>query len=288
MPIVALLGTGIMGSAMARNLLRHGMQVRAWNRTRAKAEPLRADGAQVAASPAEAVDGADIVITMLADGEAVLAAMNAAAEGLRAGQVWAQMSTVSLTDLESLAALAAEHGLTFVDAPVQGTRQPAEQGTLLVLAAGPQPARTALEPVFGAVGQRTLWVGEDGAAGAAMRLKLAAVGYAISLTNVIAEALSLVEGLGVDPALFSEVVSGGPLDSGYLQVKMKAILGRDYTTSFSVRNAEKDVQMILAAAEAAGLRLDVTAAAGERFRRAEAAGHGDEDMAATYFASFTG
>ncbi|SEG92532.1 3-hydroxyisobutyrate dehydrogenase [Thermomonospora echinospora] len=286
MPIVALLGTGIMGSAMARNLLKHGIRVRVWNRTQARAEPLRADGAQVAASPAEAVDGADVVITMLADGPAVLSAMRDAPDGLRAGQVWAQMSTVSLTDLESLAALAAEHGLTFVDAPVQGTRQPAEQGALLVLAAGPEAARPALEPVFEAVGQRTLWVGEH--AGAAMRLKLAAVGYAISLTTVIAEALSLVEGLGVDPALFREVVSGGPLDSGYLQAKMRAILDGDYTTSFSVRNAGKDVQMITEAAAAAGLRLDVAAAAGERFRRAEAAGHGEQDMAATYFASFTG
>ncbi|MFF5261613.1 NAD(P)-dependent oxidoreductase [Actinomadura viridis] len=124
MTSVALLGTGIMGAAMARNLCRHGMTVRVWNRTRARAEPLAADGAVVAGSPAEAVAGADVVITMLKDGEAVLAAMRDAAPGLRPGQVWAQMSTVGLAALEPLAELAAEHEVAFVDAPVQGTGSP--------------------------------------------------------------------------------------------------------------------------------------------------------------------
>ncbi|MEU5883374.1 NAD(P)-dependent oxidoreductase [Spirillospora sp. NPDC047279] len=287
MPTVALLGTGIMGAAMGRNLLRSGLQVRAWNRTRAKADALEADGATVTGSPAEAADGADVVITMLNDGPGVLAAMSGAVPGLRAGQVWAQMSTVGLLALEPLAGFAAEHGLIFVDAPVQGTRQPAEQGELLVLAAGPEDARAALAPVFEAVGKKTMWLGDDGAAGNATRLKLAAVNYAIALTGIIGESLALTEALGLDPALFGEVVTGGPLDNVYLQAKMQAILSGDFTPSFAVRNAEKDTRLIAEAAAVAGVRVDMTEGVGERFRRALALGHGDDDMAAAYFAGFT-
>ncbi|GGQ42243.1 3-hydroxyisobutyrate dehydrogenase [Actinomadura coerulea] len=283
---VAVLGTGIMGAAMARNLLRKGHGVAAWNRTAARAEPLAADGAAVAASPAEAVRGADVVITMLNDAETALEVMEDAGPALSAGQIWAQMGTVGVADVPRLARFAAGHGLTFVDSPVQGTKQPAEQGRLIILAAGPQDARKALEPVFGAVGGKTVWLDEDGAGGAGTRLKLAAVSYAISLTSVVAESVALAKGLGLDPSLLGEVLTGGPLDSPYLQAKMKAMLDGDFEPSFAVRNAEKNTRLIHDSAEAAGVRVDVNDAAGERFRRAIEQGHGDEDMAATYRASF--
>ncbi|GAA2124215.1 NAD(P)-dependent oxidoreductase [Actinomadura napierensis] len=285
---IAMLGTGIMGAAMARNLLKNGHGVAAWNRTRERAEPLAADGATVADSPADAVAGADVVMTMLNDGDTALAVMRDAAPALRAGQVWAQMGTVGVADVPQLATFAAEQGLTFVDSPVQGTKQPAEQGKLMVLAAGPQDARTALEPVFGAIGGRTLWLDEDGASGAGTRLKLAAVSYAISLTSVIAESVALTKGLGLDPSLLGEVLTGGPLDNAYLQTKMKAMLADDFTPSFAVRNAEKNTRLIHDAAASADVRVDVNDAAGDRFRRVIDQGHGDEDMAATYRASFGG
>lgn len=275
-----------MGAPMARNLLRSGMPVKVWNRTREKAEPLAADGAVVAGSPAEAAEGADVIVTMLSDGDAVHAAMSAAAPSLRPGQVWAQMSTVGVEAIGPLAALAARHGLTFADAPVQGTRQPAEQGSLVILAAGPQAARQALEPVFQVLGQRTLWLGDDGAAGTGTKLKMATVSFGISMTAVVAEALSLAKGLGLDPGLVRQVLTGGPMDNAYFQAKSKAVLEGDFTPSFTVRNAEKDTRLITRAGESAGVRLDLVAAAGERLRRAEAQGHGEEDMAATYFASF--
>lgn len=284
---VAVLGTGLMGAPMARNLLASGMDVRVWNRTKEKALPLEAGGATVAGSPAEAVEGADVVITMLLDGETVRAAMGAAGPGLREGQVWAQMSTVGVAAVAPLAALAAEHGLTFVDAPVQGTRQPAEQGMLIILAAGPPAARQVLDPVFDVLGQRTLWLADDGASGAASKLKMATVSYGISLTAVVAEALALARGLGLDPDLVRQVVTGGPMDNAYFQAKSKAILEGDFEPSFTVSNAGKDARLIVQAGESAGVRLDVVAAAGERMRRAEAQGHGGEDMAANYHASFS-
>ncbi|MEU5862672.1 NAD(P)-dependent oxidoreductase [Nonomuraea sp. NPDC047529] len=283
---VAVLGAGLMGAPMARNLLKSGLSVRVWNRTRDKAEPLAADGALVAGSPAEAVEGADVIVTMLSDGDAVHDAMTAAAPAFRPGQVWAQMSTVGVAAVDRLAALAAEHGLTFADAPVQGTRQPAEQGKLVILAAAPEQARQALAPVFDAVGSRTLWLGEDGSQGTGTKLKMAAVSYGISMTGIVAEALALAKGLGLDPGLVREVVTGGPMDNVYFQAKSKAILEGDFEPSFTVHNAEKDTRLITQAGESAGVRLDMVAAAGERLRRAAAQGHGDQDMAATYFASF--
>ncbi|MDT3400041.1 NAD(P)-dependent oxidoreductase [Streptomyces sp. B1866] len=285
---VAVLGTGIMGAAMARNLARAGLAVRAWNRTRAKAEPLAADGVRVADTPAEAVADADVVLTILHDGPAVLAALEQAAPALRPGAVWAQATTAGLEGLGALTAFAADHGLVLVDAPVLGTRQPAENGQLVVLAAGPETARTPLEPVFGAVGARTLWVGDSAAEGAASRLKLVINSWALAVTHGVAEAVALARGLGVDPRGFLDAVAGGPLDMPYLGFKAGQLLGGDLTPSFATRTAEKDARLIVAAGEQAGVRLDVAAAGAERFRRAIAQGHGDQDMAASYFASFDG
>ncbi|GAA1170372.1 NAD(P)-dependent oxidoreductase [Streptomyces hebeiensis] len=286
-PAVAVLGTGIMGAAMARNLCRTGHDVRVWNRTRAKAEALAADGATVADTPAEAVAGAETVLTMLYDGPAALDAIEAAGPGLRPGTVWLQSTTAGIEAVAPLAALAREHGLLFVDAPVLGTRAPAENGQLLVLAAGPEAARGPLASVLDAVAERTVWLSDDGSTGAASRLKLVCNSWVLALTGGTAEALALARGLGVDPRHFLEAVAGGGLDCGYLRVKANAILDDDYTPSFSVTTAGKDARLIVAAGEAEGVRLDLAAAGAERFRRAEEQGHGDEDMAATYFASFT-
>lgn len=285
-PTVAVLGTGIMGAAMARNLLGSGLPVRAWNRTRARAEALVADGAYCAGSPADAVTGADVVLTMLNDGPRVLAAMREASEGLAPGAVWAQSATVGDAATAELADFARQHGLTFVDAPVLGTKQPAEAGQLVVLAAGPQSARGILAPVFNAVGVRTTWVDDDGSTGAASRLKLVLNSWIGALMHATGETLALARGIGVDPQIFLDSVSGGPLDSGYMRVKSAAILSGDYTPSFSVSNALKDTRLIVDAAERSGVQLDVARAGVARFERLERRGLGERDMAATYLASF--
>ncbi|MFH8409644.1 NAD(P)-dependent oxidoreductase [Streptomyces sp. NPDC018019] len=285
---VAVLGTGIMGSAMARNLAAAGLGVRAWNRTRAKADPLAADGVRVVDTPAEAVDGADAVLTVLLDGPAVLDAIRQSAPALRAGTLWLQMSTVGADGVAPLAAFARAHGLDFVDAPVLGTREPAERGLLTVLAAGPQEVRERAGRVLGIVGQRTLWTGENAAAGTASRLKLAVNSWVLTVINGAGEALALAQGLGVDPRALLEAVAGGPLDLPYLRMKSELILSGEYPASFTVSAARKDARLIAEAAEQAGVRLDLAQAAAERFRRAEEQGHGDEDGAAAYFASFPG
>ncbi|MFI7103008.1 NAD(P)-dependent oxidoreductase [Streptomyces sp. NPDC050161] len=285
---IAVLGTGIMGTAMARNLAGAGLDVRAWNRTRAKAEPLAADGIRVVGSPEQAVDGADIVLTMLLDGPAVLDALRQAAPTLTPGTLWLQMSTTGVEEVTPLADFAREHGLRFVDAPVLGTKVPAEKGELTILAAGPQDVRERAAVVFDVVGRTTQWVGEDGANGAGSRLKLVANSWVLTLVNGAGEALALAEGLGVEPRDFLAAVAGGPLDVPYLRMKAELILSGTYPASFTVSTARKDARLIAEAAEAAGVRMDLAAAAAERFRRAEEQGHGDEDGAAAYHASFGG
>jgi 3-hydroxyisobutyrate dehydrogenase len=283
--VIAVLGTGIMGAAMACNLLSAGMGVRVWNRSREKAEPLADDGATVADSPTEAAEGAGFVLTMLADADAVAEAAggeNGALSALPEDGVWLQTSTVGLEGQEKLAGIADEHGVYYVDAPVLGTKEPAEQGQLIVLASGPEEVRERCQPVFDAVGSKTLWLGP---AGAGSHLKLVTNNWIVGLLGALAETISFAEALGVDPNRFLEVIEGGPLGVPYAQMKGQMMIEEEFPTSFSANLARKDANLVLQAAEANGLRLPLTEAAAEHFDEAINAGHGEEDMAAIYQAT---
>jgi len=272
---VAFLGTGIMGAPMAANIAAAGLDVRVWNRTRAKAEPL-ADVAAVAGSPSAAADGADTLVTMLADGPAVAEAFEAASPA--SGTLWLQMSTVGLDWTDRLAAMAEKAGVVFVDAPVLGTRQPAEQAQLLVLGSGPEEARPAATPVFDAVGTRTIWLGP---AGRGSRLKLVMNAWVLALTNATAESLALARALDLDPRLFLDTIEGGGLDVGYAHVKGGAMLAGEYPPAFPAGLAAKDARLVV---EAAGEKADVAGAKAvlAHLEAVVEAGHGDEDMAALY------
>ena len=221
---IAVLGTGIMGAAMARNLARAGLDVTAWNRTLERARPLESDGIQVVEHAADAVASKDVVLTMLFEGSAVRDVMAEAGPSMREGAVWMQSTTVGVDDVPELAAMAERWGVSFVDAPVLGTRAPAEAGQLTVLAAGPDHARTALAPVLDAVGSRTVWTGLDGASAASTRLKLVANSWVIAVSNAAGEMVALAQALDVDPRQFLDLIEGGPLDSGYLRAKTGLIL----------------------------------------------------------------
>ncbi len=286
---VAVLGTGIMGAAMARNLARAGHTVRAWNRSRDKAEPLAADGVHVATTPAEAVEGVDVVLTMLHDGPAVLDVIRQASPALRPGIAWVQSTTSGLDDVAELAAFAHEQGLIFFDSPVSGTRQPAEAGKLLVLAAGLSGRRPLVTAILDAVGARTLWIGEDGARGEATRLKLVVNSWVVVSATAAGEILALADALGVDSKQFFHVIDGGLLDMAFLKLKAGLITdGGLAPASFAVGTAAKDARLIVEAGTSHGVRLDAVSAAAERLDRAVALGHGAEDLAATYYASFEG
>ncbi|WP_445154529.1 NAD(P)-dependent oxidoreductase [Arthrobacter sp. Hor0625] len=283
---VAVLGTGIMGAAMARNLLRAGHEVRVWNRDRAKTGPLVDAGALAAGSPADAVAGADVVLTMLFDAAAVTDVIRQAAPGVRRGTAWVQSTTVGVDDAAPLADLAGEVGLDLVEAPVSGTRAPAEAGTLLVIAAGPDTVRERVAPVLDAIGARTLWTGQDPAAASATRLKLVVNSWVLAASNAAGEVVALAQVLDVDPGQFFELLDGGVLDLPFLRAKADLILeDRLEPASFAVDTSLKDAHLILAAARDHGLRLDGAEASAARLERAAAQGRGTEDLAAAYFAS---
>ena len=277
-PTVALLGTGTMGAGMARNIAAAGLPLRVWNRTRERAEPL-ADVAEVAGSVTEAVTGADVVLTMLFDADSVADTMEEARDALGPDVVWLQQSTVGIDGTARLAKLAEQLGVAFVDAPVLGTKKPAEDGALVVLASGPEAVRDRVAPVLDAVGGRTMWVGE---AGAGSRLKLAANAWVFTVVEGIAESLALTRELGLDPRLFLEAVQGGALDAPYVQLKGGAMLDGAFDPAFALGGALKDADLILEAARSAGLDLGLLPGVREHFARAVEAGHGDQDMAATY------
>jgi 3-hydroxyisobutyrate dehydrogenase len=286
LPRVAVLGLGIMGAGMAANLVGAGLPTVVWNRGAGRTGPLEQLGATAAADPAIAVADADVVITMLAGAPSVAEVMTAAAPGLRPGQIWLQTSTVGVPGAGHLAELAAAHEVTYVDAPVLGTRGPAEAGTLLVLAAGPPEVRDRLAPVLDAVATRVRWVGDTGMSGAASKLKLVVNSWALNLVSAVGELVSLAEGLGLDPQLALDALAGGVSDAPYLRLKAGAIMTRQLRPDFSARMAAKDAGLIMDAATAAGITLDLVAAAAQRLGRAIEQGHGDDDVAAGYFASF--
>ncbi|PRY50024.1 3-hydroxyisobutyrate dehydrogenase [Geodermatophilus tzadiensis] len=252
---VAVLGTGTMGAGMVSSLRRAGLPVRMWNRDPAKARALTDTGAEAFGTPAEAADGADVVLTMLIDADAVLDVVVQAAPA--AGTTWLQTSTVGVEGADRTVAAARELGLVLVDCPVLGTREPAAKGALTLLASGPEDARERLAPVFDALGSKTVWLG---AAGAGSRLKLACNSWLFMLTTGAAQAIALSRGLGVDPQRFLDAIAGGPVDSPYAHLKGGLMLSGEYPPSFALPGATKDARLIRDALRGAGVADRLTAA----------------------------
>jgi 3-hydroxyisobutyrate dehydrogenase len=278
---VAVLGTGIMGAPMARNIAAAGFETRVWNRTREKAE---GHGAAVADTPADAVSGADIVVTMLADGDAVDSVMTegGALEAMRDDALWIQASTVGIAATNRLMELAEQRGVTFMDAPVLGTKKPAEDGALVVLASGPEEARDRAQPIFDAIGSRTMWIG---AAGKGTRLKLVVNSWIVDMLGALAETVTLANRLDLSPELFLEAIGGGAMDAPYARIKGDLMMKGEFPPSFPLDLALKDARLVLDAARENGTELNLAAAVTRLLEKASELGHGDEDMAAIYHAA---
>jgi 3-hydroxyisobutyrate dehydrogenase len=276
-PVVAVLGTGTMGAGMARSLRRAGIPVRVWNRDASRARALTGTGAEAFDSPAAATAGADVVLTMLLDADAVIDTIRQAAPA--PGTVWLQCATVGIDGAERTIAVADELGLVLVDAPVLGTRKPAEEGALVVLASGAEGARERLAPVFEAVGRKTLWLGP---AGTGSRLKLVCNAWVFMLTAGVAQSVALAQGLGVDPRDFLEAIDGGPLNAPYAHVKSADAIAGEYPVSFGLHGAMKDNRLIRSALASVGLSDRLTAAVLETMETADRrlADVGEVDMIA--------
>src|SRR4051812_20536287 len=267
---IGFLCTRIMGAPMARPPASAGNDVVVWNRTREKAAGI--EGVSVADTAADAVRGAQVVVTMVADGDAVDAVWSEVADAVESRAIWWQCSTVGIEATERLNAAAT---VPYVDAPVLGTKQPAEEGELTVLASGPAHAVERLAPLFDAVAAKTIRLGE---AGEGTRAKLVLNHWVLSLTAATAETIRLARDLGVDPQLFLDTVAGAPMDSPYAQMKGKLILADEVcdAVSFPLRLAHKDARLVVEA----GAKGKLAPAIEELFAAAGEAGRGDCDMAA--------
>ncbi|MDQ4130408.1 MAG: NAD(P)-dependent oxidoreductase [Actinomycetota bacterium] len=286
MATVAVLGTGNMGSEVARQLLDAETDLRVWDRTRQKAEPLGDAGATISDSPAQAARGARFVITVLSEASAVEEVMtgeNGALEGMDEDSVWLQMTTVGL-HIDRLAEVAREHGVAFVDAPMINMRQSDDQGELLVLAAGPEDVRERCQPILDAIGSSTRWVGE---VGTASRLKLVVTIWLLGLAEALAETTALAEALEVDPTRFLEVIDGSQLDVPYAQAKAEQMMKREFEAGFPLRLAFNEARLIVDAGERNDLDLALARVIAGQLAVAYGRGHGEEDVAAV-FRSVTG
>lgn len=245
---MAVLGTGTMGAGMVASLRRADIDVRMWNRDASKAQALTSTGAEAFDDPAEAVRDADVVLTMVLDAAAVTDVIRRAAPA--AGTVWLQTSTVGIEGADRTVELARELDLVLVDCPVLGTKEPAEQGKLVMLASGPEEVRDRLGPVLDALGSKTLWLGE---AGAGSRLKMAANAWLFMVTAGVAQSIALAQGLGLDPRQFLAAIEGGPLDTPYAHLKGEMMMAGDFPVSFGLTGAAKDARLIRSALQAAGV-----------------------------------
>lgn len=280
---VAVLGTGIMGAGMARNLMAAGLRTTVWDRSPAVTAALAGAGVSVAASAAEAARDAPVVITMLPTADIVSSVVfdGGVCDAFASGAVWAQMGTIGVeatTDFSNRLARS-RPDVMFVDAPVSGSKGPAETGQLLILASGPSGARPVVGPAFDAIGRRTVWLGD---AGQGSRMKLVVNAYMSVLIEGVAESLALARRLGIDTAKLTEAIEGGPLDAPIADAKLHKMEAGDFAPEFPLMWAVKDVD--LAIGSATNVSLPLLAALSRQWHAAVDAGHGREDVSAAVLA----
>lgn len=275
---VAVLGTGIMGQGVAGTLLREGFDVTVWNRTRSKAEPLAADGAVVADTARQAVEGVDVIVAVLFDGDAVLEVLDEAADASRPDAVWVQASTIGEADTARVVRTADAHGLRLVEAMMLGTKKPAATGKLVMLAAGDGALLEAVRPVLDAMGSKTIVAGDTVGQGTA--LKLAANAWIATITAATAQSLALTEALGLDPQLFLDAIDGGQSDTPYAHIKGATMIAGEYPAQFALDGIRKDLGLMREAAQGTRFDTGLLEALSGVYASAAEQGHGDDDIAA--------
>ena len=243
---VAVLGAGTMGSAMTHSLLRAGIVPLVWDRSPERTAELASRGATVAESAADAARRANIAITMVTNADAVIAVADehGMLDALPSGAIWAQMSTIGPDGFDRVAALASKRrpDVLMVDAPVSGSRMPAEQGALTIFASGPDEAKAALQPVFDALGHRTLWLG---AAGLGSRIKLVNNVLLAFLAQGVSEAVAIAHDFGLSTQTVIDAVGDSALSSPWVAAKLQRMVHDEYSAEFSLSLALKDVNLAL-------------------------------------------
>jgi 3-hydroxyisobutyrate dehydrogenase len=274
---VAVLGIGAMGHGMASSALRAGIPTIVWNRKLEATRDLAALGAQVAETVADAARRAAVVVTMVTDADAVISI--ARDQGMLAAlapdAIWVQMSTIGVAGIERVVALVEKErpDITLVDAPVSGSKEPAEQGQLTIFASGPDEARPRVTPLFDALGQRTIWVGP---AGTGTRLKVVNNTWLAFGAEAVAASVALARRLGLDTPTVVDALNGGPLVSPWQAAKLQRIVEGDFSAQFALALALKDVHLALEAAD--GERFAALGCLADEWQRVVDQGLGDEDL----------
>jgi 3-hydroxyisobutyrate dehydrogenase len=246
---VAVLGIGAMGHGMAISALRAGIPTIVWNRRPEATRDLAELGAVVAETATDAAGRAAIVVTMVTDTDAVVSI--AQDQGMLAAlapeAIWVQMSTIGVPGIERIAAMvdAGRPDVMLVDAPVSGSKEPAERGALTIFASGPEGARPRVAPHFDALGQRTIWVG---AVGAGSRLKVVNNTWLAFGAEAIAASVALARRLGLATETVEDALAGGPLVSPWQAAKLQRIAHDDFSAQFALSLALKDLRLALEAA----------------------------------------
>lgn len=273
---IAILGIGAMGHGMATSALRAGLQTTVWNRNHDAARDLAPLGANIASTAVDAARAAAIVVTMVTDADAVVSVVRD--EGVLAavapGAILVQMSTIGVAGIERVAAIVEKErpDVTLLDAPVSGSKDPAEQGQLTIFASGPEDARSRVTPLFDALGRRTIWIGD---VGTGTRLKLVANTWlAFGAEGVVASA-ALARDLGLELGEVLTALEGNPLMSPWQEAKLKRIAVGEFSPQFALSLALKDVRL---AEEAAGDRLRTLSCLADEWQQAVDAGLGHQDV----------
>jgi 3-hydroxyisobutyrate dehydrogenase len=274
---VAVLGIGTMGHGIAASVLRAGMPTIVWNRNPEPTRDLADLGAEVAETAVDAAARAAIVVTMVTDTDAVMsiARDQGMLGALAGGAIWAQMSTIGVAGIERVTTLVESErpDVTLLDAPVSGSKEPAEQGQLTIFASGPDDARSRVTPLFDALGQRTVWVGP---LGAGSRLKLVNNALLAFSAEGLGTSIALARRLGLETETVIEALSGGPLISPWEAAKLQRIARGEYSAQFALALALKDVHLALEAVDAN--RFMAFASLAREWERAVDLGLGNEDI----------
>lgn len=282
MQTIGFLGLGIMGNPMAKNLLKAGFRVTVWNRSPEKCAELAALGAGVAATPAEVTSSCLITFAMLADpaaAHAVCFGPGGALDGIGAGRGYVDMSTVDAATAREIGAAISAKGGRFVEAPVSGSKKPAEDGTLIILAAGDRQLFDEALPFFEKMGKKSLFLGELGS-GAQMKL---IVNMTMGgMMTIFCEALALAGKAGLSSADLLDVIDAGAMANPMFKMKGAQIAQGAFDPAFPLKHMQKDLRLAVALGDTLGQPLFCAAAANESFKKAKAQGLSDQDFCAVF------
>ena len=280
---IGFIGLGIMGRAMAANLVKAGYDVCVFNRTREKTVPFAEHGCGVSYTPKQLAGWCDVLITMVSDPAAVEAVMygeNGGFAGLSKGKTYINMSTVSPEFTRQLAEKCSKEEITFLDCPVSGSKPLAESGTLAILAGGDDAAIIRYEPLLLSMGRKVIHAGPHPSGS---YLKLAANLAMAQMTSAIAEGTAFAEACGINPALLFDTLEANPaLCCKYFAMKRVPMLEKKFTPAFPLKHMLKDARFIMSAAEQHNIELPVSAQVLALIEKSAAKGHEDEDISSMY------